>query len=82
MVSVVEELIPVGQESVSLAYRLPDEAGVLWAEQPGFPAGSVYVSMCTEKRLVSSCLIPSHQKLRAGMFKETANVGCGTERQK
>lgn len=80
-VCVVEKLVPVWQESISLAYRLPDEGGVLGSEQPGFPAGCVYVSMCTEKRLVSSRLVPSHQKLSAGMFKETTNISWGRGRQ-
>lgn len=80
-VCIVEKLVPVRQESISLAYRLPDEGSVLGSEQPGFPAGCVYVSMCTEKRLVSSRLVPSHQKLSAGMFKETTNISWGRQVQ-
>lgn len=74
MVCVVEELVPVGQESVSLTYGLPDESRVFWAEQPRLSARGVEMSVSAEEGLIRSRLIPSDQQLGAGMLEESTHI--------
>lgn len=75
MVCVIEELVPVREESVSLTYGLPDESRVLWTEQPRLSARGVQMSVSAEEGLIRSRLIPSDQQLGAGMLEESTHIG-------
>lgn len=74
VVGVVEQLVPVGQEGVTLADSLPDQSSVFWAKQPGLPAWGVQMGMGPEEGLVSPCLVPTHQELSTGRLEETTHI--------
>lgn len=74
MVGVVEQLVPVRQEGVTLADSLPDQSSVLWAKQPGLPAWGVQMGMGPEERLVRPRLVPTHQELSTGRLEETTHI--------
>ena len=72
--SLVEAEVPVGQQGVSLAHRIPDQSRVLGAEQPGLPPGGVQVGVGAEEGLVSPGLVPAHQQLLPGGLEEPPDV--------
>ncbi len=81
LVCMVEQLVPVRQEGIALAYSLTDQCSVFWTKQPGLAARRVQVGVGPEERLVRSCLIPTHQQLSAWRLEKTTNVSCETDRQ-